>query len=74
MLFDQIMPRRVLKQAFAAKIIQDGQTWITMLEQRNLMSHTYDNESFETVFDNISHSYLAALEQVFTWLKAKTVE
>ncbi len=72
--FDQITPRSVIKQAFAAKIIQDGQMWITMLEQRNLMSHTYDNESFETVFDNISHSYLAALEQVFTWLKAKTVE
>jgi nucleotidyltransferase substrate binding protein (TIGR01987 family) len=44
--FDQITPRSVIKQAFAAKIIQDGQVWIDMLEQRNLMSHTYDDESW----------------------------
>jgi len=25
-----------------------------MLEQRNLMSHTYDNDDFEEVFNNIS--------------------
>lgn len=72
--FDQITPKSVIKQAFAAKIIEDGQVWIDMLEQRNLMSHTYDSESFETVFHNISGQYLAALEQTFTWLKKKTLE
>jgi len=51
--FDQITPRSVIKQAFAAKIIQDGQTWIDMLDQRNLMSHTYDDESFRIAFDSI---------------------
>ncbi len=30
--FDQITPRSVIKQAFAAKIIQDGQSWIDMLD------------------------------------------
>jgi nucleotidyltransferase substrate binding protein (TIGR01987 family) len=67
--FDQITPRSVIKQAFAAKIIKDGQTWMNMLEQRNLMSHTYDNTSFETAFSNISRHYVAAIEQVYTWLK-----
>jgi nucleotidyltransferase substrate binding protein (TIGR01987 family) len=67
--FDQITPRSVIKQAFAAKIIKDGQTWMDMLEQRNLMSHTYDSKIFEAVFSNISQHYLVALEQVFTWLK-----
>jgi nucleotidyltransferase substrate binding protein (TIGR01987 family) len=69
--FDQITPRSVIKQAFAAKIIKDGQTWMDMLEQRNLMSHTYDSRIFEAVFSNISQHYLVALEQVFTWLKEK---
>ena len=72
--FDQITPRSVIKQAFAAKIIQDGQTWIEMLDQRNLMSHTYDDESFRIAFDSISRSYLAAIEQVFTWLKQRARE
>jgi len=70
--FDQITPRSVIKEAFAAKIIRDGQTWINMLEQRNLMSHTYDRQAFETVFANISQEYLVALEQVFAWLKEQT--
>lgn len=29
---DQITPRKVIKEAFAAKIIDDGQIWIDMLE------------------------------------------
>lgn len=69
--FDQITPRSVIKQAFAAGIIADGQTWIDMLEQRNLMSHTYDNAIFETVFRNISDRYVVAIQQVFTWLKER---
>jgi nucleotidyltransferase substrate binding protein (TIGR01987 family) len=69
--FDQITPRSVIKQAFTAKIIKDGQTWIDMLEKRNLMSHTYDDESFQIAFSSISQSYLIAIEQVFTWLKAR---
>ena len=69
--FDQITPRSVIKEAFAAKIIKDGQTWIDMLEQRNLMAHTYDREVFDAVFSSISRRYVIALEQVFTWLKER---
>jgi nucleotidyltransferase substrate binding protein (TIGR01987 family) len=72
--FDQITPRSVIKQAFAAKIIEDGQTWIDMLEQRNLMSHTYDKETFDAVVRNISQRYFIALEQVFTWLKQEALK
>jgi nucleotidyltransferase substrate binding protein (TIGR01987 family) len=72
--FDQITPRSVIKHAFAAKIIKDGQTWIDMLEQRNLMSHTYDSATFDLVFANISQRYLVALEQVFKWLKETSQE
>ena len=72
--FDQITPRRVIKEAFTARIIEDGQMWIDMLEQRNLMSHTYDRKTFDDVIRNISQRYFAALEQVFTWLKQKMLE
>jgi nucleotidyltransferase substrate binding protein (TIGR01987 family) len=72
--FDPITPRSVIKQAFAAKIIKDGQIWINMLEQRNLMSHTYDSASFDAAFSRIHTSYLDALEQVFTWLKKAALE
>lgn len=64
----------LLKEAFSAKIIPDGQIWIDMFEKRNLMSHTYDRETFDDVIQNISRRYFAVLEQVFTWLKQKTLE
>lgn len=38
------LPRAVLRQAFASGLLQDGQLWIDMLEQRNPMAHTYDVE------------------------------
>ena len=70
---DQFTPRSVIKHAFAAKIIKDGQTWINMLEQRNLMSHTYDSDIFEAVFNSISEHYLGAISQVITWLREKAL-
>jgi nucleotidyltransferase substrate binding protein (TIGR01987 family) len=72
--FDQITPRSVIKYAFAANIIEDGQTWMNMLEQRNLMSHTYDSNIFEEVFNSISEHYLDAIAQVITWLREKALE
>ncbi len=71
---DQITPREVIKEAFAARIIKDGQVWMDMLEQRNLMSHTFDSETFEAVFSSISQHYRSALEQVFGWLKKRKNE
>jgi nucleotidyltransferase substrate binding protein (TIGR01987 family) len=39
---DALLPREVLRQAFASGLLQEGQLWIDMLEHRNLMAHTYD--------------------------------
>ena len=39
---DALLPREVLRQAFASGLLQEGQLWIDMLEQRNLMAHTYN--------------------------------
>src|ERR1041385_536913 len=43
----QNTPKNVVKQAFAAKIISDGQLWIDMLDCRNALSHTYDEAAFD---------------------------
>jgi nucleotidyltransferase substrate binding protein (TIGR01987 family) len=72
--FDQITPRSVIKAAFAARIIADGRVWMDMLDQRNLMSHTYDKAIFDAVFAGISQRYLVALQEVFTWLKEEARE
>ena len=56
-------PRQVIREAFRAGLIDDGQSWINMLEDRNKMSHRYDLEDFEGAEDNIRSSYRFALEK-----------
>jgi len=67
----QITPRAVIKEAFAAKIIADGQAWIDMLEHRNIMSHVYSQKSFEKALAEIYSNYLPTLEQTYLFLKEK---
>jgi nucleotidyltransferase substrate binding protein (TIGR01987 family) len=54
-------PREVIKAAFAAKVISDGETWIKMLDHRNLLSHKYDEEVFEQAVVAIATHYLPAI-------------
>jgi nucleotidyltransferase substrate binding protein (TIGR01987 family) len=56
------LPREVIKQAFANELIEDGQTWINMLEDRNLMAHTYSDERAKVAIDRIINQYFFALE------------
>jgi len=66
---DPVTPRHVIKQAFAAKLIADGATWIAMLERRNLLSHTYDRAISEKTLLDIKTQYLRALIQVYETLR-----
>jgi nucleotidyltransferase substrate binding protein (TIGR01987 family) len=68
---DVKLPREVIKQAFANDIIVDGQMWIDMLENRNVMAHVYDEAlAHETVF-RISRNYISALQQLHDFLLEK---
>lgn len=69
-----VTPRQVLKEAFAAKNLPDGQVWIDMLDHRNLLSHTYDQASFEKVVEAIHTRYLAAFEQLHERLQPESLQ
>jgi len=56
-----LTPRQVIKEAFRAKIVADGQAWIDMLDHRNLLSHTYDQIVFSETVDAIASTYLPAM-------------
>ena len=68
---DAKLPREIIKQAFANNIIADGQLWIDMLENRNLMAHTYDQARAQKAVNDISQQYLAGLEQLYQYLLAR---
>jgi len=67
--FAVVMPRQVLKDAFAAKLIADGQVWIAMLDHRNLLSHTYNPTVFEQAVEAIYQQYLPAMERLINFLQ-----
>jgi len=47
-----------IRQAFSLGIIENGQTWMDMLDSRNESSHAYDERIADKVVSNVSLSYL----------------
>jgi nucleotidyltransferase substrate binding protein (TIGR01987 family) len=68
-----LTPRQGIKQAFAAKVLPDGQVWMDMLDQRNLLSHTYDAAVFDQAVKDIAARYLPALEWLHDDLMKKNL-
>ena len=63
-----VVPRQVLKDAFAAKLLVDGQVWIDMLDHRNLLAATYDSAVFEKAVDAIAARYVPAMAELRGYL------
>ena len=59
-----VAPRQVIKEAFAAGVVSEGQVWVDMLTHRNLLSHTYDCDVFEQAIEALVARYLPALESL----------
>ena len=63
---DNVTPASVIKAAFAAKVIADGELWMQALDARNRMSHTYDLKVFERIIEEIRTRYLSAFEMLYS--------
>ena len=68
---DAKLPREVLKQAFATGLLNNGQLWIDMLEQRNLMAHTYDQARALQAVELIASHYWPQLQRLQNALEAR---
>lgn len=64
-LLDKISPKMVLKEAYQAKYINDIDTWLNMINDRNLVSHTYDFETFEQIIPSIQKNYISILNELY---------
>ncbi len=60
-------PKAVVKAAFAAGILADGQLWIDMLDLRNQLSHVYDGDKFDAAVAQIHAHYLPPLAKLRDW-------
>lgn len=62
-------PGNIIQLAFQNKIIKNGDIWIQMMLDRNLLSHLYDEEKSREIYNNIKNSYLAQFEQLKQFLE-----
>jgi nucleotidyltransferase substrate binding protein (TIGR01987 family) len=50
-------PRSAIKQAFNAGLISNGHEWMEVLNDRNMTSHVYDEETARNIYQLISSKY-----------------
>ena len=63
-------PRTTFKEAYAMKLIDDEQTWLSIMESRNLTSHTYKPAAANEIYRNLK-IYLPVMQQTYDKIKAK---
>lgn len=54
-------PKGVVREAYSAQIISDEQIWSDLLRDRNLTSHTYNEDTARNIFARICTDYLYVL-------------
>jgi nucleotidyltransferase substrate binding protein (TIGR01987 family) len=64
-------PRDVIKESFQNDIVENGHAWIGMLEKRNLLSHTYDEQKATEAARLIREDFFPELKQVFAFFKSR---
>ncbi len=57
-------PKAVMKTAYSDKLISDEQTWLEILNSRNLTSHIYDENTAISIFDNIQNKYAIVMQKL----------
>jgi nucleotidyltransferase substrate binding protein (TIGR01987 family) len=67
-------PKQTMKEAFANGLIKNGETWINMLNDRNLTSHTYNQADADEIYKAIVEEYYEEMLSNLNNLKLKDVE
>ena len=61
--------RSIIKQALQDKMVTDGHAWMDAIEDRNLTSHTYNEELAKQVVAKICSKYFFLIEDLYKFFK-----
>lgn len=64
-------PRDVFREAFAGRIIRDGEVWLDMMKDRNLTSHTYDDVYAREVYERVKSMYMVHFQTLLEHIKGE---
>lgn len=62
-------PKSVLKAAFAEILISDEDIWLSMLKDRNLTSHIYDEKTAIEISERIVNKYIDTFDELLKKMK-----
>ena len=66
-----VSPRQVFKEAFALSIIDEELTFVEMIESRNTLAHTYNEEQATKIYVKCA-AYLKAMKNVLAQLNKQS--
>lgn len=58
--------RDTTREAFKRGLIGDGETWMEMIQSRNLTSHAYDRDTAEQIYAAISSRFFPEFQMLYT--------
>ncbi len=64
-------PRDVLKQGFQSGVIKNGHVWMEALDNRNLTTHTYNEELCLKIDRLIREDYFPAISDLYVVLNSE---
>lgn len=67
---DMQFPKKVLREAYMYKILQQEEPWLDMLQARNTTSHVYDDATAAKIAELICTSFLPELQALAAWYQA----
>ena len=59
-----LFPKQVLREAYAANLIDGESIWLDMLKARNTTPHIYDDHIAAVIADKIQNVYLPELQKL----------
>jgi nucleotidyltransferase substrate binding protein (TIGR01987 family) len=66
--------RDTTREAFKRGLIGDGETWMQMIQSRNLTSHAYDRETAERIYAAIFPRFFQELQALYTSFSQRNAE
>lgn len=64
-------PSSVIKKAFEYGYLKDGQKYMDMLRDRNLITHTYNEETAKEIYERIKNVYINTLQDFIKEINEK---
>lgn len=62
-MLDELEPSSTIRTAFQYNLLEEGQGYMNMLKDRNLITHTYKEDTAMDIYQNIKKEYIGLLNE-----------